>query len=158
MKAKVIGAVAGVLLAMVSTASVARADFSGFPIAIGTPGAGYKADPAVWGTKVVWEDYLHSAGNSNICGYDLATSSSFGVGNSPGYNNRHPRISGNKVVWDINDMYIRGYDFSAGTQIPLPTVSTYAILPDIHDNIVVYRDTSLLSKTIRESTIGYRRS
>jgi len=125
-------------VAIAALGSSAVADFQSFPISTGAAGQGFKVNPSVSGSIVVWEDYLHSNGNSQIYGYDLSTETEFVVTDDPSYNDRHPRIDGDTVVWEINSMYIRGHDLASNSAVPISTIPTYSELPYVSGDVIVY--------------------
>lgn len=117
---------------------------------------------------VVWVDD-NSETKWDVYGYNLSTSKNLEIAVLLGYQ-RHPRISGDFVVWSdeqsdgeqiVNNGFglsnIYGFNISTGEKFPLVTHSALQTLPEISDNIVVWLDyrKSINSKKGSHSIFGY---
>lgn len=98
-----------------------RSGGSQFPISVG---AGDRANPAISGDLVVWQD-RRSDSNYDIYGYDLARQVEFPVCTAGG-DQTDPRVSGSRVVWadkrsSVWDIYTATVQWPAATSTPTST-------------------------------------
>jgi beta propeller repeat protein len=102
--------------------------------------AGNQVLPRISGSIVVWED--HRAGNADIWGYDLATSTAFSICTDT-HEQRRPRIDGDWVVWqdDRNGNWdVYGCDLTSMADVPICVESHDQSVPDISGDVVVWVD------------------
>ena len=105
-----------------------------------TTDPGSQLDPAISGTRVVYEDYRN--GNWDIYVYDLAASTETRL-TTDGSHQINPAISGTRVVYEDYrngnaDIYL--YDLAAGTETRLTTDGSAQSFPVISGTRVVYED------------------
>ncbi|MBS3081065.1 hypothetical protein J4221_06340 [Candidatus Pacearchaeota archaeon] len=106
-------------------------------------------NPAIYGDKIVWEDYTNSS-DPNIFLYDLSTKTKKQITINPSRQTK-PAIYGDKIVWidERNkqpDIYM--YDLSTNTEKLITNNPYYQLDPAIYDNKIVWEDKRNISDDI----------
>ena len=116
-----------------------------------TPGDGNRRNPALDGTRAVWQDFRN--GNWDIYGYDLTAGKEFLVSAKAGVNQTAPRISGDWVVWMEGDrgsgqsVYAR--NLLTGEEIAVSDgPGREARWPEIDGDFIVWRENRLADDTL----------
>ncbi len=108
---------------------------------ITTSGSAYS--PAIYGDRIVWEDYRNGDWNRDIFIYNLSTSNETQITNSGSADS--PAIYGNRIVWEDSqngnsEIYV--YDISTFQETQITTTGA-AINPVIYGDRVVWMDDHL---------------
>ncbi len=111
--------------------------------------------PAIYGDKIVWEDFRHDSNgfcntpettdtdcNSDIFMYDLSSGTETQITSNTARQSR-PEIYGDKIVWDDNrngnyDIFM--YDLSSGTETQITSDGSGQYNPAIYGDKIVWDD------------------
>jgi beta propeller repeat protein len=109
-------------------------------------GSTWQVYPAIYGDKIVWEDYRNSnlpiIVQSDIYSYDLSTNIESGICTNTD-NQLFPAIYGDKIVWQDYrngkfDIYM--YDISLCVETKITPVISDGRYPDIYGDKIVWQD------------------